>query len=233
LESDYLIHGVGLSVGCDHAETGERIREYLGTYSAPGKAGAGKARIRAEISFGSVIYPVPLHARRALRYSPLRSYFLEGRTYFTDYFSTLAVEPDGSSFRGNLSPDTLKDYGPVVFANLLFAFTLFEALRFHGLYFLHAAALKGPDGIGYLIVGNAGSGKTSLTLSLINAGFKFLSDDTVFLNLNGEKDVRVLGFPREFHVATDLINERQSLKHFSELPDFCAVRGRKSLRPDD
>lgn len=233
LKSDYLIHGVELSVFCDHAPTNERLHEYLSAYRAPVNAASPKGRVQARISFGSVAYPVPLHAPRMLRYGPLRSYFLDGRTYFTDYFSTLVVEPDGTCFHGNLSPDTADDFGKDFFVTLFFTLSMFETFRFHGLYFVHAAALQGPDGTGYMIIGNAGSGKTSLTMSLIDQGFKFLADDTVFLSLGEDKDVHVMGFAREFHVAKDFIDEKESFKKFSKLPDLSIADSKKSLKPDD
>lgn len=53
--------------------------------------------------------------------------------------------------------------------------------------FLHANALYpaawGADA-GVLLVGDCGSGKTSLTLSLITAGWRYITDDTVLLQLN-------------------------------------------------
>jgi hypothetical protein len=50
----------------------------------------------------------------------------------------------------------------------------------YGYHELHAAGLS-KDGKGLLIVGPSGSGKSSLTLSLIQAGWNYLTDDMVLL----------------------------------------------------
>lgn len=227
------IHGVGVEVYCDHAEAAERIREHFSSYLEPSGAARPASGIKIYIREGTVLYPVPLHAERVLRFSTLRSYYLDGWTYFTDYFSTLTIDPEGRKVNGNLSPDTIKDFGVGFFVDLLVNLAVFEALRFHGLYYLHAAALEGPDGTGYLISGNAGSGKTSMTLNLIHAGFKFVSDDTVFLKLEGERDVTVLGFARDFHVPEDLIREKPAFNHLSALSEFTPYRNKRRLRPEE
>lgn len=66
--------------------------------------------------------------------------------------------------------------------------TLFFLLvRRTGRTFLHANALytdvQGPAA-GLLLVGDCGSGKTSLTLSLLTAGWRYVTDDTVLLQLD-------------------------------------------------
>lgn len=54
-------------------------------------------------------------------------------------------------------------------------------------YFLHANALVAPDGTdaGVLFVGDCGSGKTTLTLGLLAAGWRYVTDDSVLLQLDG------------------------------------------------
>ena len=63
--------------------------------------------------------------------------------------------------------------------------TLFFLLvRRTGCTFLHANALypaTGEPSTGVLLVGDCGSGKTSLTLSLLSAGWRYVTDDTVLL----------------------------------------------------
>jgi len=228
--ADFSIHGIGVRVHCPDPALAERIRGFLAPYLAD--LGAAAPAIEAEIQPGSVLYPVPLHARRVLRYSYFRSYFLDGRTYFTDYYSTIAVEPGGARMSGNLDPETVSENGLNFFLNTLFTLSLFEALRFFGLYYLHAAGLESPDGQGFLISGNSGSGKTTLTLSLIRAGFRFLSDDTVFMRLLPGMDVEILGFAREFHVPEDLVSQGE-WREMARLPDYSSHFPKKMLKPDD
>jgi len=61
-----------------------------------------------------------------------------------------------------------------------FLLSLLMLLRPHGLYGLHANGLATNEE-GLLIVGPSGSGKTTLTLSLLEQGWQFVSDDAVLL----------------------------------------------------
>ncbi len=225
----YDIHGVGVTVSCAHAEVMERIHGHQSYYGRP----SGAPAVRVEIAKGPVSYPVPLHARRVLRYGSLRAYHLDGVTWFTDYFSTLEVSADGGAVVGNVCEDSFKDWGVDFFVNVMFPVALFEALRFHGLFYTHAAGLVSPSGRGYLISGNAGSGKTTLTLSLVHGGYRFLSDDTVFLRLKDGDDVEVLGFAREFHVPLDLVTDNEAFHEYQALPDYRSYKKKKTLRPED
>lgn len=77
----------------------------------------------------------------------------------------------------------------------LFNLPLIEMLKRRGQFSIHAAALT-LRGRGLLIAGDSGTGKTTLTVALLRAGFGFLGDDTVFLS--GDRDAtRVFAFPDE------------------------------------
>lgn len=76
----------------------------------------------------------------------------------------------------------------------LFTLPLMETARRRGLYPLHAACLA-RDGRGVIVVGPSGAGKSTLALGLAQAGFDFLGDDLVFLDVT--RGVRALGFPDE------------------------------------
>ena len=79
---------------------------------------------------------------------------------------------------------------------------LVEALRYNGLHFLHAAALN-SNGLGLLFSGDGGCGKTTNSLGLVQNGFHFVSDDSIFLE---KKDGKVIVHPlyQAFHIDRDL-----------------------------
>lgn len=66
---------------------------------------------------------------------------------------------------------------------------------------LHAASIGGPDGFGFLLLGEAAAGKTTLTLRLIDAGFNYCADDTSCIR---RADLTCLPFPMTFIVRADL-----------------------------
>ncbi len=60
---------------------------------------------------------------------------------------------------------------------------------------LHAASLAGPAGGGVVLLGEAAAGKTTLTLRLIERGFRYLSDDTTCIR---RRDLTCVPFPMAF-----------------------------------
>jgi hypothetical protein len=70
---------------------------------------------------------------------------------------------------------------PVAIVNTL-SYAVQAALRRAGLYVLHAAGVVEPEtGAGMIVVGNSNSGKSSLTIRLAGAGWRYLSDDMLVL----------------------------------------------------
>lgn len=78
--------------------------------------------------------------------------------------------------------DTREARHPVAQVNV-FSYVLHFALRRSDLYDLHAAGVVEPrGGAGAVFVGNSNSGKSSLTVRLARAGWKYLSDDMLLLH---------------------------------------------------
>jgi hypothetical protein len=70
--------------------------------------------------------------------------------------------------------------------------------RLHHLLQFHAGAVVDPRGRGWLICGPSRAGKTSLTLSLVLAGWGWLSDEYVLVRQETPGVLR--GFPRNFNL---------------------------------
>ncbi|HEX8458033.1 MAG TPA: hypothetical protein VF656_12105 [Pyrinomonadaceae bacterium] len=71
---------------------------------------------------------------------------------------------------------------PVAVVNTL-SYAVQAALRRGGLYLLHAAGVVEPEtNAGLIVVGNSNSGKSSLTIRLAAAGWRYLSDDMLVLD---------------------------------------------------
>jgi hypothetical protein len=105
------------------------------------------------------------------------------------YRLILAGDPhlvlDGETMRA-ASAEALRFYACSAILNAVLA-----RVRSH--YLLHAAALASPAGGGVLLVGQAGLGKTTLTLALLARRYRFLSDDVAAL---GRADGLLHPFPR-------------------------------------
>jgi hypothetical protein len=78
-------------------------------------------------------------------------------------------------------------------------FAIAELAKRCGLFTFHATALE-KDGCGVLIPGFSGQGKTTSFLSLLRAGYRYLSDDHPFFRLKGES-VELLPYPLKINVT--------------------------------
>lgn len=82
-------------------------------------------------------------------------------------------------------------------------FAALEALRHHGLFYLHAACVTGPDGRSLVLAGDAGDGKSTIAAALVRAGFDYVSDDAVFIDTRAAAP-RLVGYHKHFHMTDDL-----------------------------
>lgn len=85
----------------------------------------------------------------------------------------------------------------------LFHLALIELLRRRGLYTIHATALE-KNGRGILIPGDSGRGKTTSFISLLRAGYRYLSDDHPLMRDAGTH-VDLLPFPIKVNVTEDTV----------------------------
>lgn len=83
-------------------------------------------------------------------------------------------------------------------------FAMTEILKRRGLYTFHATALE-HKGQGVLIPGFSGRGKTTSFLSLLRAGYRYLSDDHPFFRVNGTR-VEILPYPLKINVTDHTVS---------------------------
>jgi hypothetical protein len=65
---------------------------------------------------------------------------------------------------------------------------------------VHAAAVVAPGGGAWLLVGDTHAGKSTTSVNLIEAGWRFVSDDHVVLFRGMDGRLSVEGWPRRFHL---------------------------------
>jgi hypothetical protein len=80
-----------------------------------------------------------------------------------------------------------------------FLLTLVILLHRHGLFALHANGVVKED-TGVLIIGDSGCGKTTLTLSLIREGWRYLADDALMLR-RASRGIEALALRQGFSCA--------------------------------
>jgi len=68
-----------------------------------------------------------------------------------------------------------------------------------GRVLIHAGAVVGPNGCGWIVVGDAKAGKSTTCVSLIQSGCDYLSDDQVVLAAN-QRGIEVEGWLRPMHL---------------------------------
>lgn len=128
-------------------------------------------------------------------HGPLRAGVRGGRFVLRDGPTTALVSDDGR---------LLAIAGPAGGAEgcseLAVLVGLVLALRHHGLFHLHAAALEEPGGRCVLVAGTPGAGKTTLALALAAAGFVPLADDAVLVSSRGGAS-SIVALPGPFHLG--------------------------------
>ncbi len=127
----------------------------------------------------------------------------------------LSIDLARGTATGTLSPEFRAT--PLEEQRGLFLFALLLLLSTRGLYALHAGAAVSPDGHGVLLVGSAGSGKTTLTCVLSRSGWDYLSDDSVLLR-RSPHGLEAHAFGRPFHCTA------ATVRHFAELGQ-CTLPG--------
>ena len=110
---------------------------------------------------------------------------------------------------------------------LIVLYSVLTLLRFEGLFPLHAGAVVGPGG-GCLVIGASGSGKSSMVLRLVRAGWSFVADDSVVLQRRGgEVDAVAMRRDAYLREPDDAHFQREG---WQACPEFTPVKYRVPLR---
>lgn len=98
-------------------------------------------------------------------------------------------------------------------------------LEAQGWVIFHAGAIQ-TDNKNYMIIGDAGAGKTSLIIALLVSGATFISNERVFAKVVGEK-LRLLSFPMPIAVGLGTMVQYPELVKFIRQPQFCQYPPRR------
>ena len=119
----------------------------------------------------------------------LLRYYVDGDKVIVHFprFGQLVLDLALGTTSGQLVEDALTTYG--VLEDLV-AISLSPHLRRRGYFLIHAFAAA-LNGRAVLLVGGIGAGKTTTGMSLLNAGWRLLSNDSPIVAANG----RILSYP--------------------------------------
>jgi hypothetical protein len=105
--------------------------------------------------------------------------------------------------------------------------------RLRGRFHIHAGLVVDERGVGTLVGGDGGAGKTTTTLALLQAGHALAGDDVAFLRQQGD-DVVAEALPRALHVgATTLAMFPQLFPHVRGATTTSAGKQVVDVAPDE
>jgi len=106
-----------------------------------------------------------------------------------------------SLYRLFIIPDTVEPLAEFYF-KLKFTSDFGVYLAQHGLFALHAAAFRNKGGLGILLVGASGSGKSTIAFSAFSGGYPYVSDENVLCRRDVD-GIRLLPFVNQIGLRGD------------------------------
>ncbi len=204
-KSSYVVQGVGIQIVCENCLQLPLSNYFNSLYE--GKRREEIAPLKFEIYLVDDPPALPADSIQAIKSPSVTSYSNGTEINF--------VSKNCSIVCLNLITKNAKGFlNKGIFNDLMELYSLIgspfvETLKYHGLYFLHSAALH-YDGVGYLVSGDGGCGKTTTSLNLVREGFKYVSDDSLLLE---ELSQGIIVHPlyTNFHIDQDLVERFPAL----------------------
>ncbi len=218
LAATYGLGGLGVEVRCDEPPVAELIASRLRGLNTDGDRPPDVVVEVRGPGCDRSWPPEPEGAGRPIYDAPSThiDYFDGSDQLFVDYDhrARLLCTPARGLIQLSI---TGSDPGDEVLAtHPLLTIALVETMKRFERFPLHAAGLA-LNGKGVLIPGASGSGKSTTSVTLVRAGFDFLSDDTVFL-IPSPDGIWVAGFPDEVDVTDNTVARVPELGHLAGAP---------------
>jgi len=170
----------------------------------------GPVDLRIRITEGPVVDEPPRSDEPAFVHYGLRCYAKRESYTLCGAGAEVRVDRSGTWLEGRLTPSVSStDRAAFSRVTLLIALTL--ALRAWGRYHLHGGAVLLPDGRLALCLGNAGSGKSTVTARLVEDGCAYLGDDALLVR-RSTAGPKVAPLPRPFHLHPTALEHLPQLR---------------------
>ncbi len=197
-KGSYVVQGINIYILCDY-DLQFLLSSYFNSLYR-GKKRLDISPLELELIIVDKPPSLPVGSVPVVKSPSIVSYRNGYKIYFASkYGSIISLDPAARMAKAFLQEELLKD-GMELFSFI--CAPIVETLKYHGLYPLHSAALYG-NGRGYLISGNSGCGKTTISLSLVSQGFKYVSDDFLLYHEEDE-EIFVHSLYRSFNVDNNL-----------------------------
>jgi hypothetical protein len=185
------------------------------------------------LSFSAVDTPLPYGAPPGFAgsfYQDRIVAFANSNTFlFQDDASQILVPLDGGPIVGRMHASSTSDRAAL---RLMLDLVLTMAVRARAIFHLHAGGVVRGDTC-ILLSGESGTGKTSSTLALVEAGWSYLSDDSVFLRTGLDGAVHVAAPRRPFHLTEATLAAHPRLAALATPsacePSKCSVAGESAF----
>lgn len=189
------ISGIDVHIAWDDVGLTEWVETTLHYLDAdPGPAAGGRP-LHLRFSTSAARLAVPTDARLVSESSEGLQFLRQGQTiYLRVRDAVVRIDLDDGVAEGALPAGGGALQGAVLYA--LFFYSLVALLHARGVRTIHAACLV-RDGHGCLIVGESDSGKSTLTMRLVEQGWGYLTDDSVLLS-QGAASVEARPLRRDF-----------------------------------
>lgn len=204
----YSLYGLTIAVRCEGNGVEDEIQKLFNPFPFMKLSDTGTP-VHLNLQFTSTEVPVKSPDAASVPFScyDVSIFRLDDTVYITDGSSLFQLNPyEGSgilTIHGSFQEKTsLSKYN-------LFLIGLIHLLSPRGVYELHAASLV-RDGLGFLLLGDSGSGKSTATLSLVNQGWHYVSDDALLMKCF-ESRVEVFAFRNKFYLDPQLV------RHYPEI----------------
>jgi len=196
----YAFHDLILEVRQGAAQDRSELQQLLHELSwneqgAP--AGPGQRSLSLSILPYERDPVIPAAAREVLNAEGFRGLEDHGDFYLTDGASLFRLNYGQRLAEVWLAASFF--HKPPPLRQSFWCFGLLKLLRVEGIFSLHAAGLVAEDGEGILLVAEPGSGKSTLTIGLVRAGWRYLSDDAILLGSRPE-GVEAMALRRHFYI---------------------------------
>jgi hypothetical protein len=199
----FSIHGVGVHVESLLPAANHLIEGRLAPYRTPTRGGADFTLTLRSAETSVAAESIP-HSMHWVRSRPLWGHFADQKLSLTDGASVAEIDYRLGRADFAVHADTLADSH--FFARTFFLLPLTELLRTKGFFYLHSALLT-LNAKCALLLGEGGSGKSTLCAALLKTGWTVLGDDNILLRLNNREICEAFPLEQELSVSAEIAEQ--------------------------